>query len=87
VAQFKRYMAALAMRGSVEELLVGQVIPVYDHLWQAAGFTACPINFERAQVSVSAIRRMAGNSFNQCCACAFTSFIMANLEPSAFQRI
>ena len=45
-------------RGRWQELLCGQLVPVWEHLWRAAGFEKCPISFEN--VSHTALRRMAG---------------------------
>ena len=55
-------------------------MPIFERLWRLAGFADPPLNVDR--VRESAVRRMAGNSFNQAVAISFLMFIMANLRPA-----
>ena len=58
-----------------EELICAQVIPIFEHLWKVAGFNEPPLRFDA--VSYAAMKRMAGNSFNQCCASTFLAYALA----------
>lgn len=62
-----------------QELIAAQVIPSIEHLWKAGGFEEAPICFDN--VSFTALRRMAGNSFNQSCATTFVMFVLSQLVP------
>lgn len=52
---------------------------MFEHLWRSAGFEKAPIDF--SGTSYTAMRRMAGNSFNQCCASTFVAYVLARLKP------
>lgn len=58
---------SLLLSSGFQELLCGQLIPVWKHLWEAAGFDDCPIDF--SNVSQTAIRRMAGLGSVACTSC------------------
>ena len=60
-----------------QELLLAQCVPVFD-FYKCAGFERPPIDF--SQISMSAIRKMAGNSFNQSCASTFMCYILSQMQ-------
>ena len=41
-----------------QELICAQMVPVYEHLWESAGFAECPISFKG--ISQNSLRRIAG---------------------------
>lgn len=62
---------------SCEELLLAQSIPLFG-FHTVAGFTKPPINF--SECTYSAMRRMAGNSFNQSCASTLFAYVISQVE-------
>ena len=60
-----------------QELLLAQCVPVFD-FYKCAGFTAPPIDF--SEVSIAAMRKMAGNSFNQSCVSTFLCYVLSELQ-------
>lgn len=61
-----------------EELLTAQVVPVLEKMWMASGYDEAPIDF--SNVSYVAMRRMAGNTFNQACASSLAAFCLSQLQ-------
>ena len=53
------------------ELLTAQQVPIYPDTARWAGFPEVPLSVK--DCSLAAIRKMAGNSFNQTCSVAFVA--------------
>lgn len=60
-----------------KEMLEMQGVPIHDDALFACGVG--PL-FDHSVVSAAAKRKMAGNSFNQPCMCAFIGFVLAHLK-------
>lgn len=54
-------------------------MPAHKVSWEALGFKAAPIDFDAANVPFQALRKMAGNSFNQACFVAWQAFVLSKL--------
>ena len=66
----------------LEELIEAQIVPAYQTSWEALGFDENPIDFDAAGVPFQALRKMAGNSFNQACFVAWQAFVLMKARPS-----
>ena len=60
------------------ELLTAQQVPIYPQTAEWAGFPEVPLDTSVA--NAIALRRMAGNSFNQTCAVAFLVLTLAEVS-------
>ena len=57
------------------ELLTAQQVPIYEWTAKWAGFPEVPLSVEGC--SAAAVRKMAGNSFNQTCSIAFVAYVFS----------
>ena len=59
--------------------MTSQMVPCYKSTSEMAGFSETWVDFDKCNVSPTAIKRMAGNTFNLACSTAICTFALATL--------